>query len=30
MKKTYILTKLPYHNVTTWEQIQYLINPKRV
>ncbi len=30
MKKTYILTKLPYDNVTTWEQIQYLINPKRM
>jgi len=26
MKKTYILTKLPYDNVMIWEKIQYLIN----
>lgn len=30
MKKTCMLSKLPYDNVVTWEQIQYLINPKRM
>jgi hypothetical protein len=30
MKKTHMLSKLPYDNVATWEQIQYLINPKRM
>ncbi len=30
MRKTARLTKLPYGNVRTWEQIQFLINPKRM
>jgi hypothetical protein len=30
MRKTYTLSKLPYDNVTTWEQIQFLINRKRM
>ncbi len=30
IKKTARLTKLPYDNVGTWEQIQFLINPKRM
>ncbi len=30
MKKTYRLNKLPYDNVKTWEQIQFLINSKRL
>ena len=30
MRKTARLTKLPYDNVRTWEQIQFLINPKRM
>lgn len=30
IKKTCQLTKLPYDNVKTWEQIQFLINPKRL
>jgi hypothetical protein len=30
MKKTYRLNKLPYDNVKTWEQIQFLINRKRM
>ncbi len=30
MRKTARLTKLPYANVGTWEQIQFLINPKRM
>jgi hypothetical protein len=30
IKKTARLVKLPYDNVRTWEQIQFLINPKRM
>ncbi len=30
MEKTVRLAKLPYDNVGTWEQIQFLINPKRL
>jgi len=30
MRKTARLAKLPYDNVKTWEQIQFLINPKRL
>jgi hypothetical protein len=30
MGKTARLAKLPYDNVRTWEQIQFLINPKRL
>jgi hypothetical protein len=30
MRKTYRLSQLPYDNVKTWEQIQFLINRKRM
>lgn len=30
MRKTCRLIQLPYDNVTTWEQIQFLINPNRM